>query len=140
MKSITTKLMMTAAVLTIATTVASAQTYRADIPFAFRAGAKMMASGSYQIRVDSTHNFLVVISNYDARQAAVLLPNSTTNEKWSAPASDPVLSFECASSRCALARLSPGYGNPSLNFHRPALGKQEQASAPEIRLVKISAD
>src|SRR6516225_3285372 len=51
MKSMTTKLMMTAGALAIATGIASAQQYRADIPFAFRAGDRVLAAGTYVVRV-----------------------------------------------------------------------------------------
>ena len=45
MKSMTTKFIMAAAALAIATGVATAQTYRVDIPFAFRAGDHVMSRG-----------------------------------------------------------------------------------------------
>src|SRR5512141_1942709 len=53
MKSFVTNLMLAAATLTVASTVASGQTMKAEIPFAFRAGKTTMAPGNYEITLPS---------------------------------------------------------------------------------------
>ena len=141
MKSMTTKLMITAAALAIASGVASAQQYRADIPFAFRAGGKMMSPGSYAVQVKDAQHYLVVISNHQARESAVLLPTTREDTPRGLTALDkPVLTFECGSNRCALARIWTGPESPALTFSHPALDKDEHASATEIRVVKMNGD
>ncbi len=54
MKKLTTKLMIAAAALVVAAGAASAQTMKAEIPFAFRAGDKVMAAGTYRVETLST--------------------------------------------------------------------------------------
>jgi len=140
MKSMTTKLMITAAALAIATGVASAQQYRADIPFAFRAGGKTMAPGSYTIQVRDSATYLVFLHNYEAKQGAVLLPSARGDGRNGPAEGNPTLTFLCASSRCSLAHLWTGPASPDLTFNQPRTGKGEQISAAEIRLVKLNGD
>jgi hypothetical protein len=140
MKSMTTKLLITAAALAIATGVASAQQYRADIPFAFRAGGKMMAPGSYTIQVRESATYMVFLHNYEARQGVVLVPGSHEDGRKDPADGNPSLTFVCGSSRCSLARMWTGPASPALTFPQPRLGKEEQASATEIRLVKVNGD
>ena len=65
MKTTTTKLTIAAAFLALATGIASAQTLKADIPFAFRAGAKMMPAGEYTVDTLSSSVGMVALKNYD---------------------------------------------------------------------------
>lgn len=140
MKSMTTKWMITAAALAIASGVASAQTLKADIPFAFRAGEKVMAPGNYTIRVSSEHHYLV-ISNYETKQHSMLptgVPGDP-NKAWAAKG-EPVMSFECGVGRCELTRLWTGPGTSALSFGHRSLGRDENASVIEVRLSKANAD
>ena len=133
MKSMTTKLMIAAAALAIATSVASAQQYRADIPFAFRAGDKVMAPGHYTISVES-NRARVTVSTLDAK-SRLFVP--TNLGRRSAADAAPTLAFECQAGRCNLASLSTGGGNDTLTFPRPRAARNEIASATEIRLVHL---
>ncbi|HTS60477.1 MAG TPA: hypothetical protein VMH28_00560 [Candidatus Acidoferrales bacterium] len=136
MKS-TTKLMITAAVLTIATGVASAQSLRAEIPFAFRAGDKVMAPGTYQVTTSAQRQY-VIISNFENKQSVVVLAagKATPPKAWEA-AGNPMMTFECAS-RCELTRLWTGPGYDALGFHRHGAAPTEQALVTEIRLSRAS--
>jgi hypothetical protein len=140
MKSMTAKMMITAAALAIASGVASAQTLKAEIPFAFRAGEKVMAPGNYTVRISSEHRYLV-ISNYETKQHSMLptgIPGDP-NKAWAAKG-EPVMSFECGTSRCELTRLWSGPGTPALSFAHRSLGRDEKASIIEVRLSKTNAD
>ena len=59
MKSLTTKLMIAAAAL-FAAGAASAQTMTADIPFAFQAGGKLMAAGTYRVNLRGPSGMVIL--------------------------------------------------------------------------------
>ena len=141
MKSMTTKFMMTAVALAIATGVASAQQYRADIPFAFRAGGKMLTAGTYVLQVKDTQSYLVSITDARTRHSNVLLAASRNGSSKSPDGSpEPALTFVCGTGRCSLARFWTGPASPGLTFPQARLGKDERASATEIRMVKLNGD
>ena len=140
MKSMTTNLMITAAALVIATGVASAQQYRADIPFAFRAGGKTLAPGNYTVTVRTGQQSMVFLTDAQTLHSSVVLPMSSDITKSPTGDSTPVLTFACGSSRCSLAQIWTGPASPALTFAQPRPGKDEHASATEIRLVKVNGD
>ena len=138
MKS-TTKWLVTAAALAIATGVASAQALQAEIPFAFRAGDKMMAAGTYNVKSLEGQRYLI-LSNFEARQSVILLPNSLeTPAKATAKRGEPVMVFECGS-RCELIKVWTGSGYPEVALRRHAPSGGETASLMEIRLVRVNGD
>jgi len=139
MKS-TTKLMITAAALAIATSVASAQTLKADIPFAFRAGNKVMAPGTYYVKANEAQHYTVV-SNYDSKSAVILMAGalSTPTKAWTAKG-DPVITFDCVSGSCELTRLWTATGRPVMAFPSHNRGGEYRASVQEIRLVRVNGD
>src|SRR5262249_37336172 len=140
MKSMTANVMWAAAALAIVTGVASAQTYRAEIPFAFQAGNKTMAAGSYQVSMRNGQRGIVIFANYDANQAAVVLARA--GSEWAAASANeaPAITFECGIGRCALSGLRTGPAQPVLTFPHRSPGNGEQASVTEVRLVKANAD
>ena len=76
MKNATLKLTIAAAMLAVATGVASAQNLKADIPFAFRAGDHMMSAGAYTIEFAGNRHDVLVLKNYEAKQVAVILASA----------------------------------------------------------------
>jgi hypothetical protein len=140
MKSMTTNLMITAAALVIATGVASAQQYRADIPFAFRAGSQTLAPGTYEVHVKDAEHYMTVLTSRDTRRSVILVPVARADGPKGAAAGIPVLTFACGSSRCSLTQIWTGTAYPALMFAQPRPSKDEQISATEIRLVKVNGD
>jgi hypothetical protein len=139
MKSMTTKMMMAAAALVV-TGVASAQQYRADIPFAFNAGGKMLAAGTYVLRVNSDQRWMLTVTNRDTRKSSFAMPSARLEGRYNQPAGGaPTLTFVCGTSRCSLAKIWTGPERPALTFSQPRLGKDEQASAT-VRMVKMNGD
>jgi hypothetical protein len=138
MKSMTTKLMIAAAALAIATSAASAQALKAEIPFAFRAGEKVLAPGTYTVRIQSEHRYLI-ISNYETKQQTALLTGAPgdPSKEWVAKG-DPVMVFECGTSRCELSRLWAGHGEEAMSFPHRKLGRDERASSIAVRLVSTA--
>ena len=139
MKSLTSKLMISAAVVVAVTGIASAETLKADIPFAFRASGKVMAPGTYTVTTrDATTIKLVVLSNYDAKESVFAMPVALSNAPKNAI--DPVITFECGSGPCELVRLWTAPGYPAMNFAHGKSGSTERAALTEIRLVRANGD
>jgi len=107
----TTKMMMaTAAFLAVAAT-GSAQSLKAEIPFAFEAGKARMQPGSYQVRVNRNSGGAptVQIFNYDDHNSVLVLPRTVDQpSRTAASSSNAVLTFECTDGHCALARIWDG--------------------------------
>ncbi|HTS67029.1 MAG TPA: hypothetical protein VMH28_33620 [Candidatus Acidoferrales bacterium] len=140
MKSFTSKLMITAAALVVATGVASAQSLKAEIPFAFRAGGKLMAPGTYQV-ADSDSKRYLVLHNYEAKASVIMIPALLKDppKAWAAKG-DPVIAFACGTGPCELAEIWSASGYPAMTFSRGKSGSVEQASLTEIRLVRANGD
>jgi hypothetical protein len=130
MKKLTTKLMIAAAALVAAASAASAQNMTAQIPFEFRVGNRVMAPGTYQVGLTRSVSSvpLFQLRNQDSGQQAVLLAQAKVDPRkaWAAEGI-PKVEFACPSGRCALAELWDGYDSQAYSFHRPKLGKDEDA-------------
>ena len=138
MKRMTSSLMMAVTALTITAGAANAQSYRAEIPFAFSAGGKLMAPGIYQVKIETVHR-LAIFSNFDAKQTVVAMsPSQDTPGKAMLAKGEPIVSFECGVGRCALTRLWSGAAEPVLTFPARGIGREEHALVTDIRLVRAS--
>jgi hypothetical protein len=132
MKSLTKNMVLAIAVLGMAAGTVSAQTMKAEIPFAFRVGKQVMQPGEYLVRllpnVSSTSVF--TLANVDAHKTVILVPsNRSVPPKASAWASK--LRFECGDGPCTLARVSTGDGN-AYDFH------SKRARDGEMRVAEIT--
>jgi hypothetical protein len=133
MKSLTTKLMIAAAAL-FAAGAASAQTMTADIPFAFQAGGKVMAAGTY--RVDLRSHVALVIRGVGREGAAIAQPITHIDRKeYTAK-----LVFVCGRGPCTLVQVWPGYSEDGLLFKTPKRDRNEEASLTVIHLRPDAAD
>jgi len=135
MKSLTTKLMIAAAALAVATGAASAQTMKADIPFAFRAGGQMLPAGEYRVEMKGPHA-TVVLSNFKERRSGILMAISASDapKDWRDTGTG-LLSFECGAGRCVLTQLYSGYDSPVLNVPH---AKSTGGALTLIRLVRTN--
>ena len=109
MTNFTRSIMFAAAALTLAGA-ASAQSLKADIPFAFNVGNKLMQPGIYDVHVLGTGGVRTYrLLNTAAREAAVAMPSyaHNANKEWKADGK-PRLAFECGASRCSLSELWSG--------------------------------
>jgi hypothetical protein len=121
MKSLTFRLMIAAAALTVATGSALAQThtYTAEIPHAFQAGKTQMPSGSYEFKVEPQGgNSIVTVSNRDTNQKIYLLPSAGPDAP-AAWARKPVVALACADGECALRSLWDGQSAGVYRFAAP---------------------
>ena len=109
-----TKSMMTAAaVLMVTAGVASAQnTMKAEVPFAFSVGNKMIDAGTIRVRFSSDNVKLLIVNNYATRQTYIALPKVVGDAPKSWVASGQAkLAFDCSTGTCALTRAWRGEGS-----------------------------
>jgi len=131
MKNSTTKLMIAAALMAVAAGAASAQTLKADVPFAFRTANGTLGAGTYTISMDKVNRIVLIQSR---TESAMLLPTTRLD---GVKAGDAKLVFSCGVSHCTLVQVWSGNGNAAYEFHssKPDRdGDATQASLVEIRL------
>jgi hypothetical protein len=139
MKSSTMRLMIAAAALVVAAGTASAQTYKAEIPMAFRAAGKLMAPGSYEIRVSrNSATELLYVRNTGANATVVLLGQVKTDppKEWR-QAGNPKLAFTCTAGACSLSRMWDGSDSYAYRFPAPKAQAGDLA-ATRSELVTLS--
>jgi hypothetical protein len=142
MKTTTMRTMIAAATLMVAAGVASAQSYRAEIPMAFRMGDKVMTPGSYEIRVtNSGSGERIVAYNLTSYAAAALgsAVKSDAPKQWR-DAGAPKIAFECVDGACSLRKLWDGFAPYVLNVpaHKPA-GELMAHRAEVVTLTMVKA-
>jgi hypothetical protein len=109
MKRSTMNLMLAAAAMTVASTVASAQaSLVAEIPFTFRAAGALLPPGSYQV-VTAEGESRFYISNWQNKSSVVLVSRVVDDapKDW-VRSGTPKLQFQCGGDGCALQRIWTG--------------------------------
>jgi hypothetical protein len=111
----------------------------ARIPFEFRAGNRVMEPGTYRVESSRLSGAPVVrLQNpHSGRQALLLAQVPVDPEKAWIAEGNPKLAFACSSGRCALAEIWAGSGSYAYTFHRPKLGKDEDAY---LRVIPMQRD
>jgi hypothetical protein len=141
MKRLTIHSMFAAAALVAVAGCASAQSMKAEIPFAFRAGAALMQAGTYdvdaQVGMAST---MFRLHNRDSNQTVVLFRQGTRDvaKAWAA-AGHPTVAFRCAGANCALAEVWAG-GESSSLFTTPKSKSGDPVRVAEVRMTSVKAD
>ena len=142
MNTSTSRLMIAAAALAVAAGSASAQSLKAEIPFAFHTTHAAMSPGTYVI---TTNNWsgrqVVMLRNADTGKAVML----TQHVDAYLPAAQlysgvPKLTFTCAGRACVLRELWKGGGSHGLRFVGPKLPPGEDARIAEVALTVVKAD
>jgi hypothetical protein len=128
MTNFTTRMMIAAATLVVAAGSASAQTMKAEIPFTFRAAGVVLPAGTYVVTDISRGSGVPQFTLRSAQEPRSVILMGTANidprKAWVA-SGNPVLSFECGVSHCALSAIWTGYTKPAYKFARPKLGRDE---------------
>ncbi len=117
MTNFTKSIMVATAALTLAG-VASAEGLKANIPFAFHVGNKLMQPGVYRITTVGTTIRNYRLLNVNMRDAALTQPGYSKDpaKAWKADGKAR-LAFECGTSGCVLSELWDGEsGNSSQKF------------------------
>jgi hypothetical protein len=142
MKNMTTRMIIAAATLVAAAGVASAQEMEAKIPFAFRAGGKLLAAGTYHVRMDRTPSggSLILISGQAVGERVLTVGHGGEDIKaaWTATG-NPVLSFQCGS-RCVLSQVWMGTNSQVYRLSNPSFGKGEPQREAEVVLHPIKTE
>ncbi|HLK70276.1 MAG TPA: hypothetical protein VKU19_42895 [Bryobacteraceae bacterium] len=137
MKSSTTRWMIAAAALAVAAGSASAQTYKANIPMAFRAGNTVLAPGSYLIRSVKNATPTFSVFNLETRRSVLLVANANADApKGWREGGDPKLSFICGGEACTLQTLWSGSDPFSYRFATRPLPVIE---ASRVKTVTLAA-
>ncbi len=142
MKKLTTNLMIAAAALVAVAGTASAQTMEAKIPFAFRASGTVLPAGTYKVQLKSVQSGrMLVISTADGKNTmlSTAFQGGPASASWES-VGDPVLSFQCGVSRCALKDVWMGGGDPVFRIPTPKLGKDEPVHIAEIPMHMVKGD
>jgi len=135
MKRFATKSLVMAAALVAVAVGASAQSMKAEIPFAFRAGGAVLAPGSYRVSVSSrANNSVIHLTSRDTNKSILIL--SLYKSDVSNPAGDPKLWFACAGGNCVLTSVWNGEDHSAMVVGYPARAAKETA---EIRVVTLTA-
>jgi hypothetical protein len=134
MKNFTTTLIIAAAALVTAGA-ASAQVLKADIPFEFQAGGKVMAAGTYQVYLRVVGG-TVILKNANRNAAITAMPSSHIE----GAEQGAKLVFRCVHGSCSLAQVWPGDSGPGLTFPTPKLDRNEVASTAVIHLRPNAAE
>jgi hypothetical protein len=114
MKNSTMRWMFAAAALVVAAGSASAQTYKAEIPMAFRMGAATLEKGSYQFHINDRQSNLIKVTNLATNRSVLVVPQGAADApKHLRRASTPTIGFECVGTTCAMTRLSGTEGELS---------------------------
>jgi hypothetical protein len=123
MKSATINLMLATAALLVASTVASAEDMKVDIPFAFQAGGNVMAPGAYMV-YGAPNEWHFMLVNVQSHEKVFLLSGALTDppQHWRT-AGGGMLQFECGDTGCALKRLWTGHAYPAQEFSTPKAQK-----------------
>ncbi|MDR3702392.1 MAG: hypothetical protein P4L56_22280 [Candidatus Sulfopaludibacter sp.] len=139
MKSLTMRTMIAAAALVVAAGTASAQTYKAEIPMAFRAAGKLMTPGSYEIRVSrNSATELLYVHNTGANNGVILVAQVKTDppKEWR-DARNPKLAFACIGGACTLSRMWNGSDSFAYSFPSPKAPAGDLV-AQRLELVTLS--
>jgi hypothetical protein len=143
MKNMTTKMIIAAATLVAAAGLASAQGMEAIIPFAFRAGGKVLAAGTYHIRIDRGPGGgpLILISGQGAADKVLTVGYGGEEAKaaW-ATSGSPVLSFRCGVNRCVLSQVWMGTDRLVYRLSNPSFGKGEPQRDAEVVMHPVKTD
>ncbi len=143
MKSLTTNLMLATAALMVASTVASAQTMTATIPFSFQAGRAVMAPGTYQLSNRGGERWFQ-LKNVESNKATYLMPLGTQDppKEWQKAGASPSTSFigfACGDDHCVLKSTWIAQTDSAHEFASPKVQEGKLARLTMIRIVASSA-
>lgn len=94
---------------------------KAEVPFAFYVGGKVMKPGTIRVRTlgGNTSSRAVIVTNIHSKSSYIVLPKSVGDapKTWVA-SGEPRLGFDCTTGACSLARVWYGGGN-AYTFYGP---------------------
>jgi hypothetical protein len=136
MKSLTMNMMLAAAALMAGSTAVSAQTMKAEIPFAFKAHGKVMPAGQYNVyRAKDETSF--TIRNAQSHESVMLLAlaGEDAAKGWDSR-NGGLLQFVC-SEGCTLQRIWTHQGYP---VHELAPRKPVEGKSTRLAVIRLVVD
>ena len=133
MTRLTKSMTTAAAVLLVTAGIASAQsTMKAEVPFAFTVGNKVMEPGTIRVRLVNENSIALIVNNQSTNESYMVLPKSVGEapKNW-AESGLAKLGFACSEGTCVLARVWRGVGY-AYELHGP------KASHGEVHLTEIA--
>ena|SRR5207302_129763 len=128
-----TNMMIAAAALVVTAGMAKAQVIKAEVPFAFHVGGKLMPAGEYSVNSQSGASGQVFnLVNADAHSSVYAMPYQINSSRGG----DAKLIFECSGANCALFKMSAGTG-PTYGFSHPKWSKGEDTRVTVIRAILV---
>ena len=139
MNNLTLNLMLATAALMVASSVAPAQTMKAQIPFAFRSAGKTMAAGTYLVRTTSAGD-MFQLTDLASGNSILLMPAIRLDppKAWQAGGGG-VLQFACSDNGCSLKRIWTDRGSPVHEFTDPNGSNDKPIYVAAVRMVIDSA-
>jgi len=135
MTNLTKNMTLAIAALAMAAGTASAQSMKAEIPFAFRIGKKVMQPGEYRVhRQSGSQAPMFTLASLDSHQSAIVVASyrGAPSKEW-ADAGQAKLSFLCGDGPCTLTRVWAGAGD-AYTFHSAPAKDGGDARVAEITL------
>ena len=130
MKNVTTRLMIAAAAMVAASSVASAQAMKADVPFQFRVGGAVLEAGTYQVSMDGSGKLRIQTQSGNRTVLAVASSPIESNKP-----SEAKLVFVCGRGPCTLVQAWSS-GDRAYALPYP---KQRDAEA-SLRVIRLRED
>ncbi len=136
MKSLTMNMMLATAALMVASSAAmAADAVTFQIPFAFQAAGKTMASGTYRVRPanDKAYYTLSNVRSGETVFVNALSPHDPAKE-WKSQ-DGGALQFECTDGPCGLKQLWTGQGHPAVYVSSP---RGQESKSTRLALIRAS--
>lgn len=139
MKSMMNHLMVAAVAMAAVAGVASAQTLKVEVPFAFRASGTVMPAGTYYVVSRPTGSGVPIfrVLNLDAKRG-ILASAGLKHE--GASNGEAKLVFRCYDSSCTLAQIWTGSAVGAYDIPMPKLHSDERAALVEIPATRPGAE
>jgi hypothetical protein len=114
------RLTMAAAAILASAGLVSAQSMKAEIPFAFHVGTARFLPGTYQVHVTTSNGArkLVQVYSVETRRSVMAAPGVTSPRR---PSESALAVFVCSEGRCELAGVK-GLGGAEYTFARSKIG------------------
>ena len=140
MNRTTSRLMIAAAAVVVATGVASAQAVKAEIPFTFRVGNAVYAPGTYRVEVQDAGKRIWLHGAQKGPGTVVLAISTQSAPKEARENGAPTLSFACGLGRCQLVQVWSGDELPVINVPHPKASHDEAATMRVIHTARSNGD
>jgi len=122
MNNATFKLSIAASVLLAAVSTASAQSMKAEVPFAFDAGKTHLQAGTYSVNWERSAGGAPLVRIHSVETKKNIMAIGRSERYHSTPAENVALQFQCTDGRCELAGLRTPTSDYTFATAKPGAG------------------